>query len=977
MFSESCGNLGCHRASPCFPDDCNPPAICDDGKCEPVKGENCASCPFDCRVAPPLINKASVGDAEVLLSWQAVDCGHRYRVKVCSKSDMDPHSCITCVGDPSGTCEDDQIGVREIPIGFDLLAKSNTWYWQASAIALPETSGWGGWSAQGTFTLPDEPVDAGTDGCTDACTPGPTTCGQDPAKVYACLNINGCYEWKTLDCVDPWFVCSSASGTCNKACGSSGQVCCGANSPSLCRPGLGLTCVGGVCANQGSSGGSGGSGTGGSGGSSCQNECFSPGTWQCNSETEEYNCVQLGGCNQKVSVSPCGVGKACVPNLGCRPCGGSGEPCCAGATCTGGGVCQGDGKCGHTSACPDADGDGFQDKSCGGTDCDDSIWAIHPGGIELCNGKDDDCDGAIDEGNPSGNVYCDTGKLGLCKSGHTACSSGNIVCIQNQLPSLELCNGEDDDCDGAVDDGFDLSSDPINCGACGHKCLSFQWCSAGACLSPEVCNGQDDDGDGIVDNGNPGGGGPCQTGQPGACAPGTNYCGPGTNGSYECVPSHTPTLETCDGEDDDCNGLVDDGDVGGGASCDTGNLGVCAPGTTACVGGSVVCMESLPATPEICDGQDNDCDGTTDEGVLLTFFRDADGDGYGDPLVTTVGCTAPLGFVGVGGDCDDTKNVVHPGASEVCDGVDNNCVGGTDEGCACTNGATRACYAGPSGTENVGACHGGTQTCAAGAWGNCIGQVVPIAEACNASDDDCDGATDDGFECVFGTNEACSTACGTGTRTCEGSCAWSACTLPTETTCDSIDDDCSGVIDDVANCPNCVLVELSLPAWSEPIEYRRDWTCAGPNTWETGPSPYPTSTFSVVVGPNRLYRLNACPCIGNASCSTCMASEPQDGAPAWGPPGKPVVTMNGNPVAVADFDPNRKIIPAGTCALVHDSRECTPSWTANLVCTPGPQAVEWDCTNGVDDDGDGAADCLDIDCHGNRSGPSTFCGTCG
>jgi hypothetical protein len=126
-----------------------------------------------------------------------------------------------------------------------------------------------------------------------------------------------------------------------------------------------------------------------------------------------------------------------------------------------------------------------------------------------------------------------------------------------------------------------------------------------------VCDGLDNDCDGAVDDGNPGGGGACSTGQPGVCASGTESC---QGGSLTCEPTTSPSAEVCDGLDNDCDGAVDDGNPGGGATCNTGLPGICANGTTVCSGGSVTCQQDKLPSAEICDGLDNDCDGSTDEG---------------------------------------------------------------------------------------------------------------------------------------------------------------------------------------------------------------------------------------------------------------------------------------------------------------------------------------------------------------------------
>ncbi|HNH46562.1 MAG TPA: putative metal-binding motif-containing protein, partial [Myxococcota bacterium] len=87
-----------------------------------------------------------------------------------------------------------------------------------------------------------------------------------------------------------------------------------------------------------------------------------------------------------------------------------------------------------------------------------------------------------------------------------------------------------------------------------------------------------------------------------------------------------------------------------------------------------------PGATEICDGIDNNCDDTVDEGVMDTFYADADGDGFGDANNPKELCEAEEGFVNNSSDCDDAAKLVFPGATEVCDGIDNNCDGSIDEG---------------------------------------------------------------------------------------------------------------------------------------------------------------------------------------------------------------------------------------------------------------------------------------------------------
>ena len=86
-----------------------------------------------------------------------------------------------------------------------------------------------------------------------------------------------------------------------------------------------------------------------------------------------------------------------------------------------------------------------------------------------------------------------------------------------------------------------------------------------------------------------------------------------------------------------------------------------------------------PSMTEICDGVDNNCDGSVDEGVSITIYADADGDGYGDTNSTVDACGTQQGYVSNGIDCNDDSASVFPGHPEICDGVDNDCDGDVDD----------------------------------------------------------------------------------------------------------------------------------------------------------------------------------------------------------------------------------------------------------------------------------------------------------
>ncbi|MDP2275322.1 MAG: MopE-related protein [Archangium sp.] len=387
---------------------------------------------------------------------------------------------------------------------------------------------------------------------------------------------------------------------------------------------------------------------------------------------------------------------------------------------------------------------------------------------ELCNGLDDDCDGTTDEDQLQ--LTCGQG---ACVRSLNSCAAGmSQMCVPGPV-TAEQCNSVDDDCNGTADDG--LPTLTCGVGACARSIASCingapQTCTAGS-PSPELCDGLDNDCNGQVDEGL----GTLSCGM-GACARSVTAC---VNGMSQTCSPGTPSAERCDGLDNDCNGGIDDG------------LGLSSCGVGACARTAPVCDQGQPrscvaGTPgvEVCDAVDNDCDGQVDEGLMDATC------GLGTCARTVASCLS-----GVPQTC-----VQGTPRTETCDGVDDDCDGQVDEGCSCLNGATRTCYLGPTGTQNVGACRGGTQLCTTGAWGACDGQVVPVTEACNGVDDDCDNAVDESL----GTSSCGTGACARSTPACIGGVSQTCMQgMPSSEVCNGVDDDCDGQIDETLGSIAC------------------------------------------------------------------------------------------------------------------------------------------------------------------------------
>ncbi len=335
---------------------------------------------------------------------------------------------------------------------------------------------------------------------------------------------------------------------------------------------------------------------------------------------------------------------------------------------------------------------------------------------EICDNKDNDCDGVIDGFAqacfPAGLSGCafDSGAgtwtcHGICETGMQSCVAGSWQdCVGATTPQAELpCDGRDNNCDGQVDENDPISSTPcyptgaVGCDVASGKCVGV--CSFGhpacqanpitgrgelACVgavtpTQELCNGKDDDCDGSVDEDFPNLGLPCNTE---SCQGAGQYVCNALGKDVECtVSSLVPTPEICDGIDNDCDGLIDepdDGMPGVGVTCGSA-IGECQQGVSACVGGHIVCNDVGP-TPEVCNGKDDDCNGSVDDGVAPPASAcNPAGLAPGAPLQGECKpghfqCKGTDGWACVGG--------VGP-TTEICDGRDNDCDGEIDNNADC------------------------------------------------------------------------------------------------------------------------------------------------------------------------------------------------------------------------------------------------------------------------------------------------------
>ena len=457
----------------------------------------------------------------------------------------------------------------------------------------------------------------------------------------------------------------------------------------------------------------------------------------------------------------------------------------------------------------DADGDGFgdpasEDVTCApasgwisvGSDCDDGDATSFPGATEVCDEEDNDCDGTVDEDVTTtwwADLDGDDHGGGALAQEACAQPAGYVASADDcddaaagvNPDAAEVCDGVDQDCDGAADDGVTTTYWPDRDGdAHGDAAVSVEACElpvgyasvsddcddldasafAGAF---EACDGVDNDCDGSADEGvlttfyaDADGDGHGDASAPDlACAAPAGHVASADDCDDADATAFPGAAETCDSIDNDCDGSADEGVlVTFYADADADGHGDATAPARACAApaGHVTSADdcddadatTFPGASETCDTTDNDCDGSVDEGVQTTFYADGDADGWGLSSSTTLACAAPAGTTARGGDCDDARSTVNPGATEVCNGRDDDCDGTSDE----SDAADAASWYTDADGDTYGAAGTGLRACTAPA-----GRVASATDCDDARatrypgapelrdglDNDCDGTADD------------------------------------------------------------------------------------------------------------------------------------------------------------------------------------------------------------------------------------------
>lgn len=696
-----------------------------------------------------------------------------------------------------------------------------------------------------------------------------------------------------------------------------------------------------------------------------------------------------------------------------------------------------DKDCASVEDCVDDDGNPLVPKhQCGGQLCEgdkcEGFWSMasqcvnSDGSLKaaVC-GSDADCANSNSCAATECNPYLFDGKcltinipggvkdvcgIGACQTVVPNCKNGapnTDQCVSgNPLP--EVCNNADDNCDGVVDEGFGQTT--CGKGVCEHTvsdCVNGvpQTCDPMQGAVVELCNGLDDDCDGSVDEDYPTNGQACDGIDSDQCANGTFTCT--ANGlGVECVNENpSGIVDICNNSDDDCDGAVDEDYPTKGQACDGVDSDFCKFGNFTCTanGLAVECVnEVVTDVVEVCDSKDNDCDGATDEENAtgcVTHYYDNDADGFGVNGNTKCLCGPSGKYTAmVDSDCDDGNAAVNPSVKELCNGVDDNCVGGADEDFPLKD---QSC----DGVDSD-LCAYGSYTCTAdGSAVECVNENPSnVAEICDGEDNDCDGSVDEDFgltTCGLGVCEHTIANCLAGkVQTCD----------PLQgaepEVCDGTDNDCDGATDKELGENTCGLgvCEHTVPncfagktVICDPLEGASSEVCDGEDNDCDGKQDegMACSTCGLNYGPVQCWETKS----GETDDENYLFS--YGCKPTWNMSGSEAVfifksAVGGVQVAASVNDANN--VPAGADLRLFTLKDqcssslCESAGTDTVVFNAGAGVThylavdgyngasaafsmsisckETACADGKDNDVDDLVDCADSDCKGTAACPA-------